>query len=192
VNKLNIILIGAGAVALAGMAAAGGKLQDEKRAAAAKTFNLSEADMPMVKSCETAMLHAKFKSGVSEISGCGCIAHEVGARIATGERAFAAESFPTIVSAAVSGDRKGASAAEFERLITAHKLTETRVGVVTEAMMDAVGKCANPDTYFSDEQRAEIAKVEATKKEKSREALDQLVKNGRMTREEADRRLARM
>lgn len=189
-NKL--LMIGAGVVVLGGMAAAGGKMLDKQRAAAIAKFEITQEEFAMMDACEKAMTYndIEFKSGAPEIAGCACMTRETLDRVLSQERELAAELLPALIVAVEK--EADETLVDVEALFKKYKVSDSRADAISLISLNAVKKCSATDLYMTAEEKAEIAATKATKIAKSREAFDQLVKEGHMTREEANRRLASM
>lgn len=192
-NALNMIVVGVGAFGLIGMASFGGKLLEDQRAAAVQKFAVTEAERPMMQACEDTLRREDiaFKSGVSEISGCACIAREVHDDIRSAESAFATALLPSLIVSHVKEGRSGERAAEaVGALIEQHGMSERRAEAVKIAIADAVGSCSEASRHRTPEEQAGFDRAEAEEAGRSRTAFDAAVEQGIMTREEADRRMA--
>lgn len=190
-NKL--FMYGGVAVVVGVMAVAGNSMMAEDRAAAVAKFEITEAEFPMMDACEKAMRSddIEFKSGVDEIAGCGCMTREIHDHVQKTETGLAAELLPALIAGAKTNGADNALIAA-DALFKKYHVTDARAQAVFGAAMDAVGKCSKPELYMTAEQRVQITEVKAKKVASSREALDEAVKRGLISREEADRRLASM
>ena len=190
------VLIG-GAVAVAGiafLANAGEQRIDKNRAMAVERFQITETEFPVMDACEKAMSHnnVEFKSGVPNISGCACMTREIADHIQPAEMELAAGLLPIMITAAKPGNEKRAEkgALETYAFFKQHNTSEARSIAVYTASVEATAKCSNHDFHLTAEQKTQIAEIDARKDAKSREAIEQAVQRGLITREKADERLA--
>ncbi len=164
------------------------------RAEAISRFALTEQELPIMKACEATMsrYNIEFVSGVENITGCGCIARQIA-------DAAPASDFPAVTAVAqvvISGGDSETTPAALEAAMLAaqaeHGLSVTSLDRHIDLATKAIGHCAKPESHLSEAQLAEAEAERRKKYEKTKVALDQMVASGRMTRAEADRRLASM
>ncbi len=194
-----VVKYGIGAVVAAAMVFAGNEAIKKDRAEAETRFSISEMERPLMVTCEKALDSSRleYKSGVETIIGCGCITRQIANKTKPDDLGAADSFLRATVDMAAANESNDTEALNrtIERLAeiqASHALSDNQATRILDAVMEGMSHCSNPDVYFTESERTEIAADAQQKYEKTKLALDEAVKAGHMTRKEADEHLEKM
>ena len=190
-----IVLSAVGAIAITGA-----KQEMRNRQEIIAQFNLNDMEVHTMQVCEGSMStnNVKFRSGVSQISGCGHgdertvdlaeIADRIDAPHWSDAMALMMIAHANIDDKATS-DQLFAKVADFQ---STRSLSDYEMNSLLENVLAGFQRWAKRETYMSEEQLTAKAAAKDEFMRKQERAFDYAVTSGHMTREEADARLARL
>ncbi|HPE47378.1 MAG TPA: hypothetical protein PLR76_03245 [Hyphomonas sp.] len=184
-----IVLSAVGAIAITGA-----KQEMRNRQEIIAQFNLNDMEVHTMQVCEGSMStnNVKFRSGVSQISGCGCFAREIADRI---DAPHWSDAMALMMIAHANIDDKATSDQLFAKVAdfqSTRSLSDYEMNSLLENVLAGFQRCAKRETYMSEEQLTAKAAAKDEFMRKQERAFDYAVTSGHMTREEADARLARL
>lgn len=185
-NKAITYMVGAGVIGI--IAIAGNQATKKQRAEAMDMFAVTEAEAPLMRTCENTLSSnsLEFKSGVSPISACACVARQVTDNVKASE-SDAAVSFLSYLISSNGGKDENAEkfVSTLEHIQTTYKLSDARTMAVATAASGAISFCGDPRNLETAEQtasrQAALAQMKANRAAKTAEACEEVRRRGIQT-----------
>lgn len=162
-----------------------GKSEAQKSALIEK-WSISTEEAPMLDLCTKTMANSnvKFVSRVAEDGGCGCMIRTIADKTTSSDFVPAS----TILMALLKGSAVGEARASEIMLQaqTSQQISDSRTQTFIKISLDAAKKCSSQAEYISSDEFAAIERAENEKFEKTKSAIEEVVRSGGLSREKAD------
>ena len=185
-NKAITYMVGAGVIGV--IAIAGNQATKKERAEAMERFSVTEREAPMMQTCERILSanNLEFKSGVSEISACACVARQLTDSVRPEESAAAASFLSLLISSSGDDDFDDAKFVEgIMHLQQTYKLSESRTVVLTSAASETISHCGDPRNLQTAEEaasrKAALEEMKRNRAAKTAEACEEVRRRGIQT-----------
>ncbi len=147
-SKVIGYLIG-GSIILA-LGASGTQASKNKRAEAMERFEITETETPILEACTRTMstYNVGFKTDVSKISGCACLARELSDRVHS-SRHEASRAYMARLIQEGGDDIDVDFATDMLKIQQDHKLDARESGSILNKLGDAMEVCSDPRTHWT-------------------------------------------